>query len=547
MNRAHRVFLAALTIGMAVALADARAGAADSQPANGPADLWPLARQHANTFRFSTLFTAQDVRDRLSKPGGIDAAIRWCRETAVTRVYVETFRGGYTAEKDALLQAKRAFEEAGLLVSGCVTTTQIGRESVRGWIFPCFTEQAGLDNLKRIFEFTAGLFDEIMIDDFFATKCECDDCEKARGTRSWSQFRCEQMADVSKRYVLEPARRVNPKVKLIIKYPQWYDDFHERGYDVAGQTAMFDKIWVGTETREPDSKEWGRKTQYEAYFIMRWLGTVGGAKCGGGWFDWLGTNPPTYLEQARQTILGGAREAVLFCYGGLHSQGGRANVEALRKEIPGLFELAELIHGKPSRGVAAPKPPNSDAKGNMYVYDFIGMLGLPLVPDTRVRADVPAAFLPVQALKDPEAVASIRTMIERMTPVLMTRQLAQRLPADVRTDGGRVTILDVPGDAWALMDLRPPELMNIRDRMLGPLGVSFDAPTRVALYLFGEDLVVVENFNDRAIEAHVGFRHAVKAELALPLPAGSATVSHAGERATLQIGPRALAVVRFER
>ena len=32
--------------------------------------------------------------------------------------------------------------------------------------------------------------------------------------------------------LLGPAKRVNPKALLIIKYPQWYDHFHERGYEV---------------------------------------------------------------------------------------------------------------------------------------------------------------------------------------------------------------------------------------------------------------------------------------------------------------------------
>lgn len=532
------VATAVLAIGASVVLAGAP---------GGDADLWKLAQQHADTLAFSTLFTAQDVRDRLSSPERIDEAIRWCQATAVTHVYLESFRGGYTAPKETLLAAKQAFGRAGLRVSGCITTTDIGRKSVRGWIFPCFTEPAGLEKLQRAFEYAAGLFDEIMIDDFFATSCECDDCLKARGDRSWSDFRCRLMADVSRRHVLEPARRVNPKVKIILKYPQWYDNFHQRGYDVAGQTEMFDQIWVGTETRDPEDQEWGRKTQYEAYFIMRWLGAIGGAKCGGGWFDPYGTSPPTYLEQARQTVLGGGREALLFCYGSLHEQKGPADVEALRREAAGLFELAGLIRGQEPRGIAAPKPPNSDAGGNEYVYDFIGFLGLPLTPDTRVRADVPAAFLPVQAMKDPEAVAAIRKMLEVKTPLLVTRQLAERLPADLRLEGQNVEVLDVPKDPWELMNLPAERLRAIRGRMLAPLGLEFDAPTRVAVYLFGQNLAVIENFNDQAVEARVALRGGSRPALALALPAGSVKVSAGGETTAVQLAPRSLAAVRFER
>ena len=39
------------------------------------------------------------------------------------------------------------------------------------------------------------------------------------------------------------------------------------------------------------------------------LGGIGAEKCGGGWYDPSGTTEKTYVEQARQTILGGARES----------------------------------------------------------------------------------------------------------------------------------------------------------------------------------------------------------------------------------------------
>ena len=49
-------------------------------------DLWELARQQERVHRFSTLFTAQDVRGRLSSGDGLTQAIDWCQRTAVTQV-----------------------------------------------------------------------------------------------------------------------------------------------------------------------------------------------------------------------------------------------------------------------------------------------------------------------------------------------------------------------------------------------------------------------------------------------------------------------------
>lgn len=514
---------------------------------SGTRDLWGLAQRHASTLRFSTLFTAQNVRDFLSTPEGIDKAIQWCKDTAVTHVYLETFRDSYTVDRDVLLNAKQRFVDAGFLVSGCVTTTRIGRKSVEGWIFPCFTEQAGLDNLKRILEFTAGLFDEIMIDDFFATHCECEDCIQARGDRPWSEFRCDMLVDVSRRDVLEPARKVNPAVKIIIKYPQWYEDFHNRGYEVVRQSQMFEKIWVGTETRDPDSERWGRKSQYEAYFIMRWLGEIGGEKCGGGWFDPYGTSPPTYVEQARQTILAGAKESLLFCYGSLQKDTGPANVRALRKELPQLFQLADLIHDKSVRGILAPKPPNSDGDGDRYVYDFVGMLGLPLVPSASVRDDVPAAFLPVQTLKDPRLVAKLGKMLDDEKPLLITNHLADKLPESIRVRLTDAEVLDVPDDLWSLMDLPSDKLRTIRERMLKPFGIEFDAPTRVALYLFGDDLVVIENFNDTEIETVLTIESRAKPTVALTIPAKTVSISAEPGSAKVQLPGRSLVALRFAR
>ena len=94
--------------------------------------LWDLAKAKASVHRFSTLITAQQVRDLLSTEKGIDAAIDWCRKTAVTKVYIEVFRDGYQAERETLEHAKERFQAAGFEVSGCVTTTQVGKRST-GW------------------------------------------------------------------------------------------------------------------------------------------------------------------------------------------------------------------------------------------------------------------------------------------------------------------------------------------------------------------------------------------------------------------------------
>lgn len=508
--------------------------------------LWDLANQNKEALRIATLFDARDVQRRLATDQGIDEAIDWCKKTGVTHAFIESFRDGYTAERPALEHARDRFRAAGFDVSGCVTPTKVGKDST-GWkSIACYTDEPTQKHVQEIFEYTASMFDEIMIDDFWFTDCQCPECQKARGDKSWPQYHCDLMTQVSRERVLQPAKAVNPNVKIIIKYPQWYDRFHDRGYEVVQETADFDRIWVGTETRDYADKQWGGKTQYEAYYIMRWLGVIGGAKCGGGWFDPFGTHEATYVEQARQTVLADAKEMLLFCYGALQQGTGPANVAKLRTEVPGLLTLAKLVRNQPLRGIAAPKPPNSDGDTEQYVYDFVGMLGLPLVPTNEVRTDAKAAFLPVHALKDPQWRDKLSTMLTAGTPVLITDGLARKLPPAL-TDNKNLLVLKGSGKPSRLLDLTREQLQPIRDKLLAPLGIRFDAPNKVALYLIGDHCVAVENFNDESIKASLEFAQPIKATKSLVLPAdGQAEFSSTGGKIEFAtITPRALVVLAY--
>jgi hypothetical protein len=483
-------------------------------------NLWTLASSKSAAHRFSTLFTAHDVKNHLATDEGINRAIDWCKRTAVTKVYVEAFRDGYQADKAALQHAKDQFLAAGLEVSGCVTTTQFGKKSTRWNIIACYTDLQTQAKLQSIFEFTASVFDEIMIDDFWFTDCECTECDAARVAKkvtigektypvagdTWEDYRRELMVHLSKDRVLGAAKRVNPKARLIIKYPQWYDNFHERGYDVVRETADFDRIWVGTETRDYQDPKWGGTVPYEAYFIMRWLGGVGGEKCGGGWYDWLGTKEQTYIEQARQTVLAGARESMLFCYGGLQGSTGPKNIEALRANIPELLQVAEAVRHREVVGLAAYKPPNSHGDSEKRVFDFVGMLGLPLVPCHEFPSKAPAAFFSVHALKDKDFSAKLTKLIAAGKPVLITDSLAKQLTNHIKLNAPNVHVLAVKNDPKSLLQLSPSQLDELRTSMLRPFKTTFSAPNKVALYLFRDGSSVIENFNDEPVTVELNHK-----------------------------------------
>jgi hypothetical protein len=485
------------------------------------ADLWDLGRQRAGIHRFSTLFTAQDVRDRLGDEAGLASAVKWCRETAVTKVYVESFRDGYQADRERLAQVRDRFRKEGIEVSGCVTPTVVGKSST-GWknTISCYTDLPTQQRLQAIFEFTAGLFDEIMIDDFWFTDCACGECEAARQAKqvrvgeerfavngdSWEAYRCELMVRLSQVCVLAAAKKVNPSTRLIIKYPQWYDNFHERGYEVARETADFDRIWVGTETRDYRDPRWGGTVQYEAYFIMRWLGGIGGDKCGGGWYDWLGTTQQTYVEQARMTILGGARESFLFCYGGLQGDTGPKNVTALRGNLPELLDVAAQVSRRKPAGIAAWKPINSHGEKEKRVFDFVGMMGLPLLPTHEFPSEAPAAFFSHHALKDPDFAAKLKAFMASGRPVLLTDGLVKAMGASVEINRPNVRVLPVGGDPKSLLNLSAEQLDGYRAPLLSALGKAFQAPNRVALFCFADGSWVIENFNDEPADVSLDGR-----------------------------------------
>jgi hypothetical protein len=490
----------------------ALAALSPSTPRASAQEVWNLARQPGQAHHFSTLFTAQDVRDYLSREDGLQQAIDWCKQTGITKVYIECFRSGYQAPRPALENARNRFLAEGFRVSGCVTTTKVGRPST-GWSseISCYTDLPTQRRLRQIFEYAASMFDEIMIDDFWFTDCTCPECEAARRAErvtigshtypvngdTWEDYRRELMARLSEDCLLGPAKRVNPRVRLIIKYPQWYDRFHERGYDVARETKEFDRIWVGTETRDYHDRHWGGTPQYEGYFIMRWLGGIGGPKCGGGWFDSFGTTPATYIEQARQTVLGGAAESMLFSYGSLQRGTGPEDIQALRANVPELLAVSKAVRSRQIIGLAAYKPPNSHPGKEPRVFDFVGMMGLPLVPCHTFPADAPAAFFSVHALKDPDLVSELGVFIQAGKPVLLTDGLAKTLGNRCDLTAANVHILPVKGDPKSLLELSQGELDGLRAPLLRPLKTSFHAPNRVGLYLFSDGSWVIENFNNQ--------------------------------------------------
>ena len=512
--------------------------------------LWNMAKDDKAALTLSVWCTAQNVRDLLSTTAGLDSAVNWSKKYGVTKLYLEAFGRGLYAERKTLVDAKNRFLKEGFEVQGGVTTSQFGKNGVgNGWKgAQCYTDKGTQEELQRIFEYAASMFDEIIIDDWYFTTCQCDECTAARGNQTWPEYYGDLMVKMSRERVMKPAHAVNPNVKVIIKFPQWNDQFHMRGYEVVREPEVFDGIWVGTEDRNFDYDTGpGYEIGYNAYFNMRWLESLGSV--GGGWFDAGGsrTTVNTYLEQARHTVLGDGRNMILWCYGGYLE--AVPKMEALSKELPGLIKLAKIVRGQPIRGVHLLKPGNSEPFEEEWVCSFLGNLGLPFVPANQINEQAASAVFPVQALKDPGFTAILQRMLDKGTTVLITDGLAKRLAGQQAILGNKnLTVLDVQGSPKALLKLTREELKPIRDKLLAPLGMKFDAPNRVELYLFGNNYFVVENINDEAVDVTLDLPHVsnVRKALTLPEDAGSVEVSASGNTVKIRVSPRTLVAVEYK-
>ena len=95
------------------------------------------------------------------------------------KIYLETYRSEILVEREKMEAIKALFIEKGFAVSGGITTTV--KKTLMGSM--CFTDPENRKRLGEIAAYTAQLFDEVILDDFYFTNCRCEACIKAKGSR----------------------------------------------------------------------------------------------------------------------------------------------------------------------------------------------------------------------------------------------------------------------------------------------------------------------------------------------------------------------------
>ena len=358
-------------------------------------------------------------------------------------------------EDATLEQAKKFFHDRGIETAGGITYTINEANSFETF---CYSNPEHRKMVQKIAEHTAKHFDEFILDDFFFTSCKSDIEIKAKGMQSWTDYRLKLMTEAGRDLVLKPAKKVNPQIKVIIKYPNWYDHFQGLGFNLEEGPQLFDGIWTGTETRDPAGNQ--HLQNYLSYNIIRYFDNLRPGYNGGGWVDVGGLNMgmDRYAEQLHLTMLAKAPEIILFAYHQLldvklspkyrtpwQGMGTSFNYDEvtapIRLEDGSLVEPTtmariagvvlkqtdKLIHklGNPV-GIKSYKP--FHAAGDDFLQNYLGMIGLPMDMRPVFPEDQQVVLLTAQAAQDTEIMAKIKRQLQSGRDVVVTSSLLKAIP-----------------------------------------------------------------------------------------------------------------------
>ncbi|MBV9884419.1 MAG: hypothetical protein JO276_15525 [Sphingomonadaceae bacterium] len=432
MRRALAALAMLFLIGGAAALP------AQPQPAAAPA---VGAYRH---FRAAIYLTVSDTRRLADRANFEREFARVSSQLRFDKVYIEAYRDQVFATDEELERVKAWFRERGIQVAGGITLAAGGQ----GGQFGTFDYENPADRAEceRAVRTIARHFDEVILDDFFFYTSKSDADIAARGARSWTQYRLDRMRQVSQQLVLGPARAVNPHVRVIIKYPNWYEHFQGLGYDLDRQPRMFDGIYTGTETRDPEITD-QLLQQYESYEIIRYFDNVAPGRNGGGWVDTYSTRSiDRYAEQLWDTLFARAPQIMLFNWTAMADPGaareGDRSAWASRRtsfdwdtirrawhgeQPPGwaraagaALDSADAVLGELGRptGIASYKPVQSS--GEDFLHAYLGNLGIPIELSPTFPADADTVLLTEAAAADPQIIARIRARLQAGGRVIVT-------------------------------------------------------------------------------------------------------------------------------
>ncbi len=374
------------------------------------------------------------------------------RHLKIDKIYLETHRDMTVIDEESLVSIIDFFKSRGIKTAGGITITVSEPNNFETY---CYTNEEHRKKLKQIVEMTARHFDELILDDFFYTSCKCKKCIAAKGEKSWSQFRMDLLSEAARTLIVNPAKTVNPKIKVVIKYPNWYEHFQGLGFDLERGPKIFDGIYTGTETRDSVMTD-QHLQEYQSYQIIRYFENIAPGKNGGGWVDTYASNTADrYAEQLWLTLLAKAPEITMFDYmqmglpvtkqlrGAWQGTGTSFDFDDMVKPYldgdkykkdanmalvaaTALEQIDEVLEylGTPV-GLKSYKPFHST--GDDFLHNFIGMIGIPIDLYSEFPSEDKAILLTESAKFDPDIINRIKRQLMADKDVIITSGLLHAL------------------------------------------------------------------------------------------------------------------------
>jgi len=225
--------------------------------------------------KLAVYVTAHTVKKLVGGALAPERALALLYRLGVEKVYLENYRDGLLVPPSELEKARKLFEGRYEVAGGsCIGTwgEGWGRYADYGFRVVCLTDERNLELLARAMRELGSVFEEALIDDFWAQWCTCSYCverfnsefglratpealrrELARGdtptARMWARFSTELLSRVSRGFVAKPFREAGGR-RLVLKVAEWREDFYVRGLFLPEVARVFDGVYVGSAREE---------------------------------------------------------------------------------------------------------------------------------------------------------------------------------------------------------------------------------------------------------------------------------------------------------
>ncbi|WP_338598893.1 hypothetical protein V6M85_08800 [Sulfolobus tengchongensis] len=333
------------------------------------------------------------------------------KELKISKVYLENYRDGLFLSSDLMLKFKEIFEKDFEVAGGmAIGTWGIGwgeKESF-GFNVACIADEKNRELVKTVVEEQAKVFDEIIIDDFWANWCHSEKdiqlfnsmygLNFTRDTlvkmlndpvisRLWCEYSSSLVYDTSKEYVVKPAKMINNKVKITLKVAEWRENFYHRGLKLERLAEIFDNIYVGTEAREFNAR-------YGSLYIVDFVRSLVGDKLKGVWFDtFIGGeggdygSVKTYLQQFLLSAFGLTEEITLFHAGDMLDFERAPLFDSVKMNREKVGNWRNIVNKK-YRTIGLKRIPIqhfSPQNSDKYIEDHLGIIGIPLEVSKEIK------------------------------------------------------------------------------------------------------------------------------------------------------------------